>query len=85
MQGIKCGPGCVYVCVITKQISSIQLLVSVCVCNRSAPGSAYKTSPLRCVCVRTHARSRVGTGVCMSVIITRPSTASCVCMYVYVC
>ena len=55
VQEIKRGHGyrCVYVCVITKQISSTQLLVRVCVCTGSAPRSAIKEAP-RDVCVFVH-------------------------------
>ena len=58
------GYGCVYVCVIINQISSRQLLV--CVCYQSTPGKAVNART-RCVCVRAHARLRVGMSVCMRV------------------
>ena len=70
------------VCVILKQISSTQLLVCVCVCNGSAPRSAIKEVP-RDVCLYTRKiKGRHGC-VYVSVIITLPSTASCVCMYMH--
>ena len=53
VQAIKRGHGygCVYVYVITKQISSTQLFV--CVCNGSAPGRAIKEAPRdECVYMR---------------------------------
>ena len=54
-------------CVIIKQISSTQLLVGVCVCvcNRSAPGSAIKEAP-RYVCVFLYTRKNKGS-VCVYV------------------
>ena len=84
VQAMKRRYRCVYVCVIINQISSRQLLV--CVCYQSTPGRAVNARTI-CVCVRAHVRLRVGMSVCMCVsgIITLPSTATCVRMCVYVC
>ena len=55
-QAIKRGHGCVYVCVIIKQISSTQLLVCmcvcVCVCHEALLGVLEKKRPEMCVFVR---------------------------------
>ena len=72
---------CVCVCVTIKQISSIQLLMCVRVYNGSAPGSAIKKRPEMCVCLYT--RKIKGRHGCVYVCLS--SSASCVCMYAYVC
>ena len=79
VQAMKRGYRCVYVCVIINQISSRQLLV--CVCYQSTPGRAVNARTI-CVRVRAHVRLRVGMSV--SGIITLPSTATCMRMWVYV-
>ena len=80
-----------YVCVIIKKISSTQLLVCVCVCvcvcvSWSAPGSAIKEAPRDvwvCLCARKIKGRHGCVYVCVYVIITLPSIASCV--YVSIC
>ena len=68
------------VCVIIKQISSTQLLVCVCVIEALLE-VLYKKHPKMCVCLYTCKIKGRYEYVC--VIVTLPSTASCV--YVCVC
>ena len=78
---------CMCVSLSTKSPADSYLCVSLCVCYRSTPGRAVNARTIR-VCVRAHVRLRVGMSsvyVCLSGIITLPSTATCVPMCVYVC
>ena len=77
-------------CVSSSTKSPVDSYLAVCVCvfvcYQSTPGRAVNARTI-CVCVRAHVRLRVGMSVCMCVsgIITLPSTATCVRMCVYVC
>ena len=85
VQAIKRGHDMgVCMCVITKQISSTQVLVWV---SWKPSWKCYKRSTPRCVCVCAHVKPRVGTGVCTCVCLwsslSRLQLLVCVCMYMH--
>ena len=71
---------CAYASVIISQIASGQLVVYVCVMEMLLK-VLLEARPEMCVCV--YIRSRVGMNLCMCLIITLPSTVTCV--YVCIC